>query len=114
MRPIRSPVTLTALLALAAPAFAQAPQAASTTASATTGALPPAATLVPAAPSKDRPVVPVVERMLNDDELLAASADVPDDPAVADEIDSESADLEDLRRAEEESHVQDRGPGVPH
>jgi membrane-bound lytic murein transglycosylase D len=118
MRPIRSPVTLTALLALAAPAFAQAPQAASTTASATTGALPPAelpaATLVPAAPSKDRPVVPVVERMLNDDELLAASADVPDDPAVADEIDSESADLEDLRRAEEESHVQDQAPGTPH
>jgi len=119
MRPIRSPFTLTALLALAAPAFAQAPQAASTAASATTHALPPAeppaATLVPATPPKDAQVpTPVVQRMLADDELLAASADVPDDPAVADEIDSESADLEDMRRAEEASHVQDQTPAAPH
>jgi membrane-bound lytic murein transglycosylase D len=117
MRPIRSPFTLTALLALAAPAFAQAPQAAATAASATTSALPPAeppaAILVPATPPKDAPV-PTVQRMLADEELLAASADVPDDPAVADEIDSESADLEDMRRAEEASHVQDQGPGAPH
>jgi membrane-bound lytic murein transglycosylase D len=132
MRPIRSPFTVTALLALAAPAFAQAPQAVSTAASATTHALPasaaasattqalppaepPAATLVPAAPAKNAQApTPVVERMLADDELLAASADVPDDPAVADEIDSESADLEDMRRAEEASHVQDQGPAAAH
>jgi membrane-bound lytic murein transglycosylase D len=117
MRPTRSPFTLTALLALAAPAFAQAPQAISASAAATTQALPPAepptATLVPATPAKDLPV-PIVQRILADEELLAASADVPDDPAVAEEIDSESADLEDLRRAEEESHVQDQGPVAPH
>jgi len=117
MRPIRNIFTLTAVLALAAPAAAQAPATAAAAASATTRALPPAelpaATLVPAAPAKDAPV-PTVQKMLDEHELAAAAADVPDDPAVADEIDSESADLEELKRAEEESHVADQGPGVPH
>ncbi len=117
MRPIRSPFTVTALLALAAPAFAQAPQAAASARSATTQALPPAeppaATLVAAAPPKNQPV-PTVQRMLADEEILAASAAVPDDPAVAQEIDSESADLEDMRRAEEASHLEDQPAAAPH
>jgi membrane-bound lytic murein transglycosylase D len=119
MRPIRTPFTLTALLALAAPAAAQAPSTAAAAAAATTHALPPAeppeAKLVAATPPAPQlGPVPLVQRLLAAEELLAAPADVPDDPAVADEIDSESADLEDLRRAEEESHVADQGPGVPH
>jgi membrane-bound lytic murein transglycosylase D len=120
MRPIRTVFTLSALMALAAPAAGQAPATAAAAAAATTHALPPAeppeAKLVPATPLPVLQLgpIPLVQRLLAAEELLAAPADVPDDPAVADEIDSESADLEDLRRAEEESHVADQGPGVPH
>jgi membrane-bound lytic murein transglycosylase D len=119
MRPIRIPAALLSILTLAAPAAAQAPQAQapSADASAPAGALPlaepPDAKLVPATARKDEPV-PTVQRLLANTELLAAPADVPDDPAVAEEIDSESAELEDLRRAEEESHVQEHGPVAPH
>ena len=118
MRPNRTTLPVLAALLLAAPARAQAPATVAAAARATTHALPPAdppaAKLVPATPAPGEPV-PIVERMLADEELLAASPDVPDDPAVAEEIDNESAELEDLRRAEEESHVQDRGPGTaPH
>src|SRR5215208_4481770 len=117
MRPTRTSVILITALALSAPVTAQTPATASAAVAAAAQALPPAelpaATLVPATPAKDEPV-PTVERVLGDEDLAAAPADVPDDPAVAAEIDSESADLEDLRRAEEESHVQDHGPGVPH
>jgi membrane-bound lytic murein transglycosylase D len=119
MRPIRTSVTLGALLALAAPAAGQAPATATATAAAVTRALPPAeppeAKLIPATPPPPQlGPVPLVQKLLAVEELLAAPADVPDDPAVADEIDSESADLEELRKAEEESHVADQGPGVPH
>ena len=116
MRPIRIPAALFSILTLAAPAAGQAPQTASATQSAATSALPladpPEAKLVPATPRNDEPV-PTVQRLLANSELLAAPAEIPDDPAVADEIDSESAELEDLRRAEEESHVQDHGPVAP-
>ena len=141
MRPIRVSAALLSFLTLAAPAAAQAPQSPSATtepaaapkaaASATTSApkpstpaktaavqaLPPAelpeAKLVPAMPSPREPI-PTVQRMLEVAELLATPADVPDDPAVADEIDSESAELEELRRAEEQSHVADHAPVAPH
>ncbi|HEX9306429.1 MAG TPA: LysM peptidoglycan-binding domain-containing protein [Anaeromyxobacter sp.] len=117
MRPNRTTLPVLTALLLAVPARAQAPATAAAAVTATTHALPPAdppaAKLVPAAPASGP--VPTVARLLADEELLAASPDVPDDPAVAEEIDSESAELEDLRRAEEESHVQDHGPGIaPH
>jgi membrane-bound lytic murein transglycosylase D len=128
MRPIRAFAALLSLFTLAAPAAAQEPQtsaepkeaaaakpAAPVTAAAQALPLaePPEAKLVPATPAPREPV-PTVQRMLQVAELLAAPADVPDDPAVADEIDSESAEMEDLRRAEEESHVADRAPVAPH
>jgi membrane-bound lytic murein transglycosylase D len=84
--------------------------AASTAAQALPPAELPAAKLVPSTVTLERPV-PTTARLLADEELLAASPDVPDEKAVADEIDKESAELEDLRRAEEESHVQEKSPG---
>src|SRR5512133_2072657 len=119
MRPNRATLSLLLPFLLAVPAGAQAlaavDPAAVTTAQALPLAEPPAAMLVPATPAAAGEPVPTVEKIVADDELLAASPDTPDDPAVAEEIDSESAELEDLRRAEEESHVQDQGPGVaPH
>jgi membrane-bound lytic murein transglycosylase D len=105
-----------AALAAVAPARAQAPSVSAAADSAATQALPPAdppaATLVPATPAAPEATVPTSQRLLSNDPL-AASADVPDDPDQAEEIDKESAELEDLRRAEEASHVQDRST-APH
>jgi membrane-bound lytic murein transglycosylase D len=116
MRPIRATVPLLFVL-LAAPASGQGPASASAAASAATQALPsaepPAAKLVPAAAAPEDPVA-TVERLLEEGDLLAVPADVPDEPAVAEEIDKESAELEDLRRAEEESHVQEKPPVPSH
>jgi membrane-bound lytic murein transglycosylase D len=106
MRPIRTTLPLLSVLALGGPAVAQAPAAATTSVAAQ--ALPlaelPAAKLVPAVEAPEAPP-PVAQQLLEDEQLLAA--DAPDEPAVKEEIDKESAELEDLRRAEEESHVQD-------
>jgi membrane-bound lytic murein transglycosylase D len=49
---------------------------------------------------------PTTEGALEVD-LFAPPADAPDDPAMAEEIDKESAELEEMRQAEEESHVAD-------
>jgi membrane-bound lytic murein transglycosylase D len=107
-----------ALVAAVAPARAQAPSVSAAADSAATQALPPAdppaAKLVPATPAAPDATVPTSQRLLANDQLLTASADVPDDPDQAEEIDKESAELEDLRRAEEESHVQDRAPTTAH
>src|SRR6266542_1522783 len=115
MRPTSTTLSLLAIVALAAPAVAQGPASRAAAASAATQALPlaepPAAKIVPA--SAGGPVS-TAERLLADEDLLAASADVPDEPAVAEEIDKESAELEDLRRAEEESHVQEKSTVAPH
>lgn len=117
---------LLSLVALAAPAGAQAPATASAAASATTQALAAPASAASSAATQalapaelpaprlvasgvpDKEPVPTAERVLADEEALAASPDVPDAPGVAEEIDKESAELEDLRRAEEDSHVQER------
>ena len=111
MRP--NPFPLLCLLALAGPAVAQD----SAPVLADPQALPPAelptAKLVPSAIAPEGPV-PTVERLLADEALLAASPDVPDEPAVAEEIDKESAELEDLRRAEEASHVQEKSTAPSH
>src|SRR6266511_3176311 len=115
MRPTSTTLSLLAIVALAAPAVAQGPASRAAAASAATQALPlaepPAAKIVPA--SAGGPVS-TAERLLADEDLLAASADVPDEPAVAEEIDKESAELEDLRRAEEASHVQEKSTVPPH
>ncbi|HEY6099492.1 MAG TPA: LysM peptidoglycan-binding domain-containing protein [Anaeromyxobacter sp.] len=100
---------------LAAPALAQAPQHAAAAQSAATQALPPAAvpepTLAPAGIAAPDPR-PIAERALEAE--LAAGADAPDDPAMAEEIDKESAELEDMRKAEEASKVQENSGILPH
>lgn len=104
------------LLSLGAPARAQAPQHAAAARSATTQALVPAAvpepSLVPAGITVADPR-PIAERALEAE--IASAADAPDDPAMADEIDKDSAELEDMRKAEEASKVLE-GPGkvAPH
>ncbi len=79
-------------------------------------ALPPAnvpePTLVSAGIELSGPT-PTADRALQDDDADAPSADTPDDPAMADEIDKESAELEQLRQAEEATHPED-GKAVPH
>ncbi len=117
MRPTPTTLSFLSILALVAPAAAQGPTSASAAVSAAAHALPPAeppaAKLVPAGAARGEPVS-TAERLLADDELLAASPDVPDEPAVAEQIDKESAELEDVRRAEEKSHVQDKSTAAPH
>jgi membrane-bound lytic murein transglycosylase D len=106
MRPTTAILLTFSVPFLAVPALAQAPVQAAA-ASAATHALPPAEVpdlvLVPAGASLALPP-PVAERLVDGD-LLALPADAPDAPATAEEIDKESAELEDMRRAEEESHV---------
>lgn len=115
MRPNSRTLSLLSILTLAVPAVAQGP--ASAAVSAATQALPPAelpaAKLVPVVAPPEDPVS-TAERILADEELLAASPDAPDEPAIAEEIDKESAELEDLRRAEEQSHVQEKSTLAPH
>jgi membrane-bound lytic murein transglycosylase D len=112
MRPIVATFAVLFVLAQIAPALAQGPAAA--TPAVIHAALPPAdlpaAKLVPAAAAPAAPQ-PVAEQIFLDDELVA-SPDTPDEPVVKEEIDKESAELEDLRRAEEESHVQDKSEEV--
>ena len=104
------------LLSLGAPARAQAPQHAAAAQSAAAQALPPAAVPEPALVSAGIAVAdprPIAERALEAE--LASAADAPDDPAMAEEIDKDSAELEDMRKAEEASKVQEEpGNAVPH
>jgi membrane-bound lytic murein transglycosylase D len=110
MRP--NPIHLLCILALAVPAVAQ-----TSAVPIDPHALPPAelptAKLAASAVAPGA-LVPTVERLLADEALLAAPADVPDEPAVAEKIDKESAELEDLRRAEEASHVQEKSTAPSH
>jgi membrane-bound lytic murein transglycosylase D len=112
MRPIPATFFLLSALFLVVPALAQGPADAPRV---TYAALPPAdlpaAKLVPATVADEAPQ-PVAEQLLSDEDLAVASPDTPDEPAIAEEIDKESAELEDLRRAEEESHVQDKSEEV--
>jgi len=116
MRPTTANLLTVSLLSLAAPALAQAPTQAAAAASASAQALPPAPVPEPVLVSDGiemgRPT-PTAERAL---EAEAPPADVPDDPAMAEEIDKESAELEEMRQAEEASHVQDQPSvePVPH
>jgi membrane-bound lytic murein transglycosylase D len=95
-------------LSLGAPARGQGPAQAAAAQRAATQALPPAAVpepaLVPAGIAAPADPRPVAERALEAE--LASAADAPDDPAMAEEIDKDSAELEDMRKAEEASKAQ--------
>jgi peptidoglycan lytic transglycosylase D len=117
MRPTTAFLLTISVLSLAAPALAQAPAQAAAAQRAATQALPPAAVpepeLVPAAIAAPADPRPVAERALEAE--LASAADAPDDPAMAEEIDKDSAELEDMRKAEEASKVQEEAGNVaPH
>ncbi|WP_242356221.1 MULTISPECIES: lytic transglycosylase domain-containing protein [Anaeromyxobacter] len=105
MRPTRLSLFVLSVLAapLASEARASRSAALSAAHSAATQVLPPASVPEPevvetalelAAPA---PRAPQIE----------AWADVPDEPPIAEEIDRDSADIEAVRRAEEEAHVRD-------
>ncbi len=100
---------------LASPALAQASSASAAAASAASQALPPAevpeAKLVPAGTAALHE--PATSSLLDDEALEKAPVDVPDEPAIAEEIDKESAELEAMRQAEEASKVQDQAGKAP-
>lgn len=116
MRPRTAILFPLSLLSLAAPALAQAPAQAAAAASAAAQALPPAAVPEPglvAAGIEQADLTPTAQRALEAE--LVAGADAPDDPATAEEIDKESAELEEMRKAEEDSKVQEEdGEVAPH
>jgi membrane-bound lytic murein transglycosylase D len=102
-------------LALAGPVLA-APAATSSSALASAEqALPPAALpdakLVSAGIDVQAPR-PTAEHAL-EMEIAAATSDTPDEPQIKEEIDRESAELEDMRQAEEASKVQEKGTEEP-
>jgi membrane-bound lytic murein transglycosylase D len=96
------------ILSLGAPARGQGPAQAAAAQRATTQALPlapvPEPVLVPAGIAAPADPRPVAERALEAE--MASAADAPDDPAMAAEIDKDSAELEDMRKAEEASKAQ--------
>jgi membrane-bound lytic murein transglycosylase D len=113
MRPRTAILFPLSVLSLAAPALAQAPAQAAAAASAAAQALPPAAVPEPglvAAGIEIADPTPTAQRAL--DAELASAADAPDDPATAEEIDKESAELEEMRKAEEDSQVQEEAGDV--
>ncbi len=116
MRPTTAILLCVSMLTAGAPALAQAPAQVAATRAATQ-ALPPAKVpepaLVPAGIAVAEPT-PTAERVLGTEELLAAPADVPDQPQVAEKIDKESAELEEMRKAEEASQVQEGAAAAPH
>jgi len=56
-----------------------------------------------------KPPIPVPLPTAPDEDELVADADAPDEPAIAQEIDEDSAEIEAMRQAEEAAHVSDRG-----
>ncbi|GAO04201.1 lytic transglycosylase domain-containing protein [Anaeromyxobacter sp. PSR-1] len=108
MRQIRTTFLAVSVLALAGPGSAQGPVSRGATVEAAAQALPaadvPEAQIV--APPK-----PAQRRQEPSVDDVIANADAPDEPAIAEEIEQESAELEDLRQAEEASRVQDAGEG---
>ncbi|MFY3746064.1 LysM peptidoglycan-binding domain-containing protein [Anaeromyxobacter sp. Red801] len=108
MRHIRTTFLAVSVLALAGPGSAQGPVSRGATVEAAAQALPaadvPEAQIV--APPK-----PAQRRQEPSVDDVIANADAPDEPAIAEEIEQESAELEDLRQAEEASRVQDAGEG---
>jgi membrane-bound lytic murein transglycosylase D len=111
MRPTTA-ILLILSLSTPASALAQRPAPASVAAAAAQ-ALPPARvpepTFVSAGIELSGPT-PTAERVLQGEDeadAVAPPEDTPDDPAMADEIDKESAELEEMRQAEEATHPEE-------
>jgi membrane-bound lytic murein transglycosylase D len=119
MRPTTAILLFVSAISVSQTALAQRPAPATAASSATTQALPPAKvpepTFVSAGIRLSGPT-PTVERLLHgeDGDAVAPPVDTPDDPAVGEEIDKESAEMEEMRRAEEASHPAEDGKAVPH
>ena len=102
-QPIHRTLLLLCSISVAAGAHAQGSASVGATADVTATALPsadvPAARLVTPPPAEGQE--PSVR------EVVALDESTPDEPAIAQEIEQESAEMEDLRKAEEASKVQD-------
>ena len=102
-QPIHRTLLLLCSISVAAGAHAQGSASVGATADVTATALPsadvPAARLVTPPPAEGQE--PSVR------EVVALDVSTPDEPAIAQEIEQESAEMEDLRKAEEASKVQD-------
>lgn len=104
MKQIRTTFVL-CFISLAGSALAQGPVSRGAAADVAAQALPCAA--VPAAALVPPPEDLAAEQEPSVQEVVAFDANTPDEPAVAEEIKQESAEMEDLRQAEEASKVQD-------
>ena len=117
MRPITAIFLPFFVLSAVSPAFAQAPAqaaAASTAAQALPPAKVPDLVLVTVGGVGGTPPS-VAERAIEAEWVAAPPEDAPDDPATAEEIDKESAELEEMRKAEEESRVDEAtAKAAPH
>ncbi len=123
MRPTTAILLAVSLSLPPASALAQRPAPANAAAaSATTQALPPAKVPEPQFVSAGielsgpTPIAERVVRELHGDESgeVAPPADTPDDPAVGAEIDKDSAEIEEMRQAEEAARPDEGGATVPH
>jgi membrane-bound lytic murein transglycosylase D len=96
---------LTLAPAAAEAARSSAPQAVASALQALPPAEVPAAEVVPAGPSAPAPAPNATA--FDDEDLLARWQDAPDEPAIAEEIDKDSAEIEAVRQAEEAAAVPD-------
>src|SRR5512140_178280 len=119
MRPTTAILLFVSLTTLAPSALAQRPRPVMIAAAIEAPqALPPAKVPEPQFVSAGIELsgpTPTAERVLHgeDGEAVAPPADTPDDPAVGEEIDKESQEMEEMRQAEEASHPED-GKAAPH
>ncbi len=105
MKQIRAIPLALSFLFLASGALAQGPSTRGAAADVAAQALPCAA--VPDADLVPPPEDGAEEQEFSVQEVVAFDANTPDEPAVAEEIEEESAELEDLRKAEVDSKVRD-------
>ncbi len=109
MKLFRKTLPLLCSVAMASAASAQGATPVGAAADAAAAALPSAD--VPAARLVPPPAQPAQGQEPSVSEAVALDESTPDEPAVAEEIEQESAEMEDLRKAEEASKVQD-APGA--
>ncbi|BDG02716.1 lytic transglycosylase domain-containing protein [Anaeromyxobacter oryzae] len=107
MRPIRTTFLVLCSTFIVSRALAQGQQVSAAATEETAQALPPAA--VPEPALVPPPAAPAPKGAAVDATL--ASIDTPDEPAVAQEIQAESAELDDVRKAEEAAKVRE-APGA--
>ena len=105
MKLFRKTLPLLCSVAMATTAHAQGATPVGAAADAAAAALPSAD--VPAARLVPPPAQPVKGQEPSVSEVVELDESTPDEPAVAQEIEQESAEMEDLRQAEEASKVQD-------